>query len=168
MGPTRALERIGVFLHVMALGLFLGTIGELFAVKHYGEPIKLLPIALCVIGCLALAAAWLRPSRRGLQSVRGLMVFTLIGSLIGVYEHIQGNLELSQEIHRHMATMARIKAVLTGRNPLAAPGMLAVAALLLIAATYVTEALAKPGAGRAEKGEAEVRKPTPMRAWRSA
>lgn len=164
---TRALERVGAFLHGMTLLLLLGTIGELVAVKHYGEAIKLVPFALCVLGGVALAAAWFRPGRRVFLAVRAFMVVTMLGSLLGVYEHLEGNLETSREIHKHLATTARIKAMLSGADPIAAPGMLAVAALLLIAATYVSQALAGSGAGRDEIPSAAW-KPTPLRTSRSA
>jgi hypothetical protein len=144
MSPERTLERVRAFLHLMALLLFLGTIGELLSVKHYGEPIKLVPFALCGLGILAVVAVWTRPTRATLLGVRAVMIVTMFGSLLGVYEHIQGNLELAREIHRRATTMQRIKQTLTGRDPIAAPGMLAVAALLLLAATFVTTALARP------------------------
>jgi hypothetical protein len=167
MSHARALKRVQRFLSAMTLALFLGTIAELLSVKHYGEPIKLVPFALCLLGCAALAAVRLRPGRRVFLAVRAFMAVTMLGSLLGVYEHIEGNLETSREIHRHLATMARIKAMLTGRDPIAAPGMLAVAALLLIAATYVAETLARPDAGEPSHA-APASPPTPLRAWRSA
>ena len=164
---THALERVRTFLHAMTLLLFLGTIGELIAVKHYGEATKLVPFARCVLGCVALAAAWLRPGRCVFLAIRAFMVVTMFGSLLGVYEHIQGNLETSREIHKHLATTARIKAALSGADPIAAPGTLAVAALLLIAATFVSQALAGPDADRDDAG-AVAWKPTPLRTPRSA
>lgn len=165
MSHERALARVRTFLHVIALGLFMGTIGELLMVKHYGEPLKLVPFALCGAGCLAIVAAWRWPRQLVLLGVRGLMLGTMAGSLVGVYAHIEGNLASAQEIHRHATTVERIKQVLTGRNPIAAPGMLAVATLLLIAATYVTSALASP-----ERSEAvaERREPTRMRTSQTA
>lgn len=160
MSHERALARLRTFLYLMALGLFLGTIAELLMVKHYGETLKLVPFALCGVGCVVIFVVWLRPQRLILLAVRVLMLGIMAGSLLGVYEHIQGNLEFAQEIHRHATTMARIKQVLTGHNPIAAPGMLAVAALLLIAATYVTSALSVPELAPAP---ADLREPAPLR-----
>ena len=102
-----------------------------------------------------------------LLGVRAVMMATMLGSLLGVYEHIEGNLEFSKEVHRHATTMERIKQVLTGRSPLAAPGMLAVAALLLIAATFVTQSLSKPAAAEAEPAAVSW-SPTAMRSSRTA
>jgi len=162
----RALERVRVFLYAMTLLMFIGTIGELVAVKHYGGTIKLIPFALCVLGILGVVAAQLSERGSVLIAIRAVMAATMAGSLFGVYEHIQGNLATSKEIHRHLATVQRIEQTLQGRDPIAAPGMLAVGALLLIAATYVTTALARPE-NRLPNTEPMMREPTQLRSSRA-
>jgi hypothetical protein len=64
------------------------------------------------------------------------MTLVALGSLIGVWEHIAGNLSFALEIHPDLTIGQRVLAALSGANPLMAPGMLALAAILAIAATY--------------------------------
>lgn len=130
------LQRLRIFLIVLAAGLFAGTIVELFAVKHYGSTLQLLPFALCVAGLIGMGIVWLVPARNAIRGVRAAMVAIALSCLIGVWEHIQGNLEFAREVHRHATTRQLIEAAFHGRNPLIAPGTLAVAAALAVAATY--------------------------------
>lgn len=134
------LHRLGTFLHLLSIVLFAGTIAELLSVKHYGEPIRLVPFALCGLGLLALAAVWVRPTRGIVLVTRALMAVIAAGSLLGVYEHVRGNLEFAREVHPHASTIELLKATLTGRDPLMAPGILAVGAVIAIAATYALRA----------------------------
>ena len=168
MSHGRALERIRAFLYAMTLLLFIGTIAELLAVKHYGETLKLVPFALCVLGIVAVAVAWFSARPPVLLAIRAFMVVTMAGSVLGVYEHLQGNLATSKEIHRHATTMQRIEQTLQGRDPIAAPGMLAIGALLLIAATYVTASLGAPSRQSDVRNSLKIEKPTPFRSSRTA
>ena len=56
-------------------------------------------------------------------------------SLIGVWAHIEGNTGFEKELHPHATTTELVKAALTGRDPLMAPGILAIAALIAIVAS---------------------------------
>ena len=145
MTPRATLSRLRAFLHALAAGLFLGTIGELLSVKHYGEPVRLIPFALCLLGLIVLAVAWFRPGRRVLLASTGLLTVIAASSLLGVYFHVEGNLELVHEVHRHPTTRQLVEAALTGRNPLLAPGTLAVAAVIALAALYARTGLESIG-----------------------
>ncbi len=65
-----------------------------------------------------------------------------LGSLVGLYEHISNNIAFQLEIQPGSTTAQLIAAGLGGANPLLAPGILAVAAVLALAATYYHPALA--------------------------
>lgn len=158
-----ALRRLRVFLHLFAAGLFVGTIAELLSAKHYADPVQLVPFALCGLGLLALAAVWVSPERRVLWGVGLLMGVIASGSLLGIYEHIQGNIDLVHEIHRNPTNRQLIDAVLTGRNPLLAPGTLAVAAGIAIAGLYATSKLALSAAR--ESVDAVETEPEQARRW---
>ncbi|MFN8468380.1 MAG: hypothetical protein U0X20_22675, partial [Caldilineaceae bacterium] len=63
------------------------------------------------------------------------------GSLLGIYEHVAGNIAFAQEILPGTPTADLLLEGLTGANPFLAPGMLAVGALIALAATYGHPAL---------------------------
>jgi hypothetical protein len=73
------------------------------------------------------------------------MVAILLGSLFGIYEHVSNNLAFELEIYPNEAVTDALLHAFGGANPLLAPGVLGLAALLAIAATYYHSALRSPG-----------------------
>jgi hypothetical protein len=136
------LQRLRTFLLLLAAGLSLGAIVELWAANHTEEPLQWVPFVLCGLSVVAISAALLRPQRGVLLTLRGIMVLMVGGSLLGIYEHVAGNIAFAQEIHPNLDAGALLLEGLTGGNPLLAPGTLAVAALIALAATYYHPALA--------------------------
>lgn len=96
------------------------------------------------LGLIAGLAALLRPRRGTLLALR----LVIAGAALGCYERIENNLELVREIRPSAALSQIWLQVLRGASPLLAPGILALAATLAIAATYYHPALwASQGAG---------------------
>ena len=60
-----------------------------------------------------------------------------------MYLHLDGNIDFQREIDPSAPASDMLLSVLGGANPLLAPGILSVAAVLAIAATYHHPALAK-------------------------
>jgi len=146
VGPLRdtaILQRLRTFLLWLAVLLSAGALVELWAADHTEEPLQWVPFVLCGLSLIVLAAALLRPQRGVLLALRGVMVLMVLGSLLGIYEHVAGNIAFAQEIRPTTAGFDLLLEGLTGANPLLAPGMLAVAALIALAATYCHPALAK-------------------------
>lgn len=130
------LERLRRFLLAMAGLLFVGTLIELALIKHWGEPLQLTPFVLSVVGLASVVWAWGRTARGPLMTLRALMVPLALASLVGVYVHVSGNVAIFTETHANAEPLKLIAAGLGGRNPLVAPGMLALAGILAAAATY--------------------------------
>ncbi len=139
------LRRLRGFLGVLAAALFVGTAGELLLVGHTEDLLQLIPFALCALGVLALAAAWRSPGRASTITLRAVMALTVAGCVVGVAQHANGNLEIVRETRPNATTGQVLSATLGGGNPLFAPGILAVAAALSVAATY--SAPARPSNG---------------------
>lgn len=137
----RALRQLGRFLHLLAIALFIGTILELIAAKHYDEPTQLIPFLLCGLGIGLVALAWGRPTVRTIRWLRAVMLVIAAGSVLGVYFHVSGNMEFAREIHPDASLWTLLRAGIQGRDPLLAPGVLAVAAAVSIAATTTTTTL---------------------------
>jgi hypothetical protein len=131
-----ALQHLRLFLCSLSALVFAGAIAELLSVKHYGDRVQLIPFAMCGIGLALLLLFWWRPGPGVLKVMRVMMGLIALSSLMGVYEHIEGNLGFAREVHLHADRMALLNAALTGRDPLMAPEILAVAATIAIAASY--------------------------------
>ncbi|MER3437798.1 MAG: hypothetical protein C4346_09555 [Chloroflexota bacterium] len=136
------LQRLHRFLHLLAAAMFAGTIAELIAAKHYQDGVQFIPFALCAAGLIAVLAAWRRPDHKTLRSVRVLLIVIALGSLWGIWEHVEGNLAFVHEVRPHADTATVIRSTLQGGAPILAPAALAAAAAVGIAATYASIVLA--------------------------
>ncbi len=134
------LQRLRTFLRWLAAALFAGTVVELLLAGHTDSPMQFVPFVLCVLGLLILWRTGRQLSRRGLLALRLSMAVIAAGSLLGAWEHFEGNYEFARETHPHAARWTLVRSGLTGRDPLLAPGILAAAAAVTLAATYGLDA----------------------------
>ena len=143
MQMTTVEQRLRTFLLGLSAWMCLGTIVELFLAKHYDDAVQLVPFVLCGVGLIAVVAALRRPMRRTLLTLRGVMSLLVLGSLIGVYEHLVSNFAFQLDMRPSAVWSDVWLQALRGAAPLLAPGILAVAALIAIAATYAHPALSR-------------------------
>src|SRR6267378_7427779 len=134
MGPSATLFRLRRFLLVFSVLLFGGTVVELLLVKHWGDVVQLIPFALCGLGSIAALLVLLRPRRATLLGLRVCMGVVVCGSLFGIYEHLSNNIAFQREIKPSAPTADVLVSAVAGGNPLLAPGTLAAAAVLALAA----------------------------------
>lgn len=137
------LLRLRSFLLTLSALLFIGTICELWLINHLETLVQLLPFALCGLGLAAVLVVLLRPQRATIRGLRAWMGLVALGSLFGSYEHIENNISFHKELHPHAPTAELVMGAIGGANPLLAPGILALAAMLALAATYYHPALRK-------------------------
>ena len=136
MNAEATLLRLRQFLIVISAGVFVMTVSELFFLSHWSEMIQYLPFALSGLGLLTLFLAYFRPSRSTFLALRWAMIIIAICSLIGFYEHMANNLAFQMEIQPNGTTAEFIWAMLEGANPVLAPGILTLGAVIGLAATY--------------------------------
>lgn len=141
MSPAEVLRRLRLFLLVFSILLLGGALVELLMVEHTGDAVQLIPFALCGLGVAAVLAALLKPRRATFQALRVCMLLVVCGSLYGVYSHVENNYEFQREVHPNASASELMWGALAGANPLLAPGILAVAAMLALAAAYRHPAL---------------------------
>lgn len=125
----------------------LGLVGELLLIGHTEEALQLAPIALG--GLTALAAAWAArtPDDAAPKPLRALSLALVLTSALGVWEHLESNLEFERELRPDQSTVTALLGALSGSSPLLAPGALVVAALALAAAVWrLTPGSRAPGA----------------------
>lgn len=135
------LERLRKFLLAAALSIFAVTLLELWLIDHTQEAVQLTPFILCGAGLVVVTAALLHPSRASLNTLRITMLVDALGGLVGVGFHVWRNFTFEQEIRPAVPAGDLLLPALKGAAPLVAPGMLFLAALLAIAATYAHPAL---------------------------
>ncbi|MBC8031019.1 MAG: hypothetical protein H7Z16_12975 [Pyrinomonadaceae bacterium] len=133
---AEVLRRLRRFLLVLALFLFGGALVELWLVGHTKDLIQLLAFALAGAGALAVLVVVFRLNSATVRILRVCMLVIALGSLFGMYEHFTGNVAFAREIQPNSAAAQLFWRGLQGGNPLLAPGVLAVAAVLALSATY--------------------------------
>jgi hypothetical protein len=143
-----ALVRLRSLLFLLAASLYCGTIADLLAAKHYQSLLQFVPFGLCALGLVTVALVWKRPEPRIVAAARFAMLVIAGGSLLGIYEHIAGNLNFVHEVRPHADGMTLLKATLQGGDPILAPGVLAVAAAVTILATFTSSVITRGSAER--------------------
>lgn len=124
------------FLVWVSIFIFAGTLLELFLLEHYEENIQYLPFILSIIGILVLITAWFKQTKATILTMRWFMVIVGLGSLVGIYFHLYHDMAVIQYKNPAISSgTAFWQAVLDGL-PLIAPGVLFLAGILGIAATY--------------------------------
>jgi len=129
-------EQYRRFLLLLSAFILVGTLAELWFEEHFESAMQLVPSVLCGLGLIALLPAWLTPGKRSLQILRVVMALILLGGLFGIYEHIAHNLAFELEIRPNATASEVWGEALHGASPLLAPGILSLAGLLALAATY--------------------------------
>lgn len=142
MGAAEVLNRLRRFLLVLSLFLFGGALVELWLVGHTKELVQWIAFALAGVGALATVVVLFRLRPITVRVLRVCMIVVVLGSLFGMYEHFSGNVAFAREVKPNSTTSELFWRGLQGGNPLLAPGMLAVAAMLAFSATYRYEVVA--------------------------
>lgn len=142
MSPELALARPRRLLFGVAAAAFAGTIVELVLAEHWEEAAQLIPLVLAMVGLATVVAGAFRPSRATLWLLRAAMLPVALGTLLGVREHLEGNAEIFVEVNAGAALPEAIWGALSGAAPVLAPGILVLAAVIALAATYQHPALA--------------------------
>lgn len=136
MTAAEVLRRLRKFLLLLAVCLFAGGLAELWLVGHTEEFVQWVAFVLAGMGALASMLVLFRLSRATVRILRVCMLAVVLGSLFGIYQHISGNIAFAREVQPDISTSQLFWRGLQGGNPLLAPGILAVGALLALSATY--------------------------------
>jgi hypothetical protein len=123
---------------VLALA-FLATLMvplELLLIEHYEEPFMLIPFVLSGLALLAMSMVLIWPNKNVLRFFQVVMVLLIIGSLLGVFFHLSGNLEVVEEVHSDLRGLPMIWEVLSSAAPALAPGLLAQVGLMGLLYSY--------------------------------
>ncbi|NUM46723.1 MAG: hypothetical protein HUU38_18620 [Anaerolineales bacterium] len=143
MSEQTLLQRYRLFLFLLTGAIFIGVLVELYFTEHTESLPQWIPFVLSGLGLVALVGVLVRPQRAMILALRGVMGLVTLGSFFGIFEHIEHNLEFALEIRPNAVASDVFFEALGGPNPLLAPGILALGALLALAATYYHPALNK-------------------------
>lgn len=133
----------------LALGLFLlgsgGTAAELLLLEHFEDPWQWTPIALLGLGFAAGVAIALRATAGWLRVFRSLMWLYLFAGVLGIYLHLNSNVEFERELNPAVGGFDLVVDVLMGAMPALAPGQMIQVGLLGLLVMLRHPALTRPG-----------------------
>ena len=133
---AEVLKQLRKFLLMLAILLFAGAVVELWLVGHTEDWLQWIPFVLAIVGIVVVLMLLARPGETAIKVMRIWMALVVLGTLFGVYQHIAGNIAFEREVDPNATTSQLAWQGVGGGNPLLAPGILAIAALLSVAATY--------------------------------
>ncbi len=136
-------SRIRRVLLITVLLIFIGTLIELYLNEHNENRLQKIPIYLSGLGALSVAWAYLRTNKWSLYTLRLVMLIMGPAGMYGVYEHFVSNRAFEAEIRPNATSQEIFRNALSGGNPLLAPGIISLAALLALIATYQHPVLTK-------------------------
>jgi len=119
--------------------LLVGIAGvglELVLLEHYEDPWQWAPLALLGAGLVVGAALVVRPARWTVQSLRAVMTVYLLAGGVGIYFHLNANLEFERELRPSMAGTELVVETFRGAMPALAPGAMAQLGLLGLLVTF--------------------------------
>ena len=124
--------------------VFIGLVGlevELALLKHVESATQWIPHVSLMIGFLSAVVVYFRPGPPTLKLFRAIMLAFLGVGALGVYLHLQGNVEFALERDPSLTGLSLIWKALRGATPALAPGALAQLGLLGLLYTYKHPAL---------------------------
>jgi uncharacterized membrane protein YqjE len=136
MSENPVTHRLRQFVLGLAALATLVTPLELIFVEHYSEPLMIIPLVLIGLSLLAIIAIVFWPNAKVFKVFRGVMLLLIVGSAVGVFFHLRGNVEVVQEVDSELQGLSRIWGIVTGGAPALAPGLLAQVGLLGFLYTY--------------------------------
>jgi hypothetical protein len=136
MSAAEILRRLRLFLLALTCLLLMGTLLELWLVNHTDDAVQWVPFVLAGAGILVALIVLARPRPATVRLLRWCMLLLIVGSMFGIFEHVSNNISFEREIQPNATVNRLIWRGFSGPNPLLAPGTLAIAAVLALAATY--------------------------------
>lgn len=127
---------------ILIFGL-VGTEFELVLLKHTDGFWQLVPVVL--VGLTLVLAVWatIAPGRASLGILQIVMSVFLVVGIVGVYQHLTGNIAYEKESNPGLAGAELYKAAMMGSTPLLAPGVLLQLGLIGLLYTYRHPALTR-------------------------
>lgn len=129
------LQRLRRFLLGLAIFICMGTIVELWLSDHDQQTLQYIPFVLSTLGLLVSGVVLFRPNRNTIRALRMVMPLVALGSLAGIGLHLRGNFAFEMDIRPNATASEVLMDALKGAAPLLAPGIMALAAALALAAT---------------------------------
>lgn len=135
-----------LLLGLMLLGM-LGLAAELLLLEHYDNVWQWVPLICLALGLVLTLAVGMRPGAGVLRAFRALMALYVAAGALGMYLHLDGNVEFERESDATLTGLPLLWESLHGATPTLAPGALAQLGLLGLVLAWRHPALRRTAPG---------------------
>jgi hypothetical protein len=139
---TDAARRI--LLGILLLGV-IGINAELLLLSHTEDATQWIPLVLNDLTVVMSAVVFFRPTGPNIRLFQMVMLLMIVSGAVGMYLHLQANMEFQLEMDATLAGWALLKKSIVAKAPPAlAPGVMMQLGLIGLAYTFKHPALAAP------------------------
>ena len=139
---TDAARRI--LLGILLLGV-IGISAELLLLSHTEDATQWIPLVLNDLTVVMSAVVFFRPTGANVRLFQMVMLLMIVSGAVGMYLHLQANMEFQLEMDATLAGWALLKKSIVAKAPPAlAPGVMMQLGLIGLAYTFKHPALAAP------------------------
>jgi hypothetical protein len=134
--------------------VFIAVVGlevELALLRHAETLNQWIPHVALLTGLISTVAVYIRPGPATIRFFQAVMFIFLIVGALGVYLHVQGNVEFALERDPSLTGTRLIWKALRGATPALAPGAMAQLGLLGLLYSYRHPAFARRSAPELER-----------------
>ncbi len=124
-----------IVLALLVAGM-VGLAAELLLLEHYDSWQQWIPLVMLALGLPAAIVVWRTPSPETIRVFRQLMSLWMVTGALGLYFHLQGNIEFALERDPALRGIGLLWKAMRGATPTLAPGALAQLGLLGLAYTF--------------------------------
>ena len=108
----------------------MGTVTELLLLGHTESWQQWIPVTALLVGLAAIVLAVRSPGILSLRAFRWLMIAWVAIGALGIYFHMQGNVEFELERAQSLTGLPLVWNVMTGATPILGPGAMVLLALI--------------------------------------
>ena len=133
MDPSTSIRR--VLLATLGVGM-IGMGAELLLIGHVDSVQQQIPLILLAVGAATVAWHAAAPRLVTVRALQAAMTLFIVSGLIGVWLHLQGNVEFELEMYPSMRGIELVQKTLTGATPVLAPGSMTLLGLIGLTHSY--------------------------------
>ena len=133
-----------ILLGILLLGV-IGINAELLLLSHTEDATQWIPLVLNDLTVVMSAVVFFRPTGPNIRLFQMVMLLMIVSGAVGMYLHLQANMEFQLEMDATLAGWALLKKSIVAKAPPAlAPGVMMQLGLIGLAYTFKHPALAAP------------------------
>ena len=133
--PNTVTALRGFVLALFLMGV-LGTGAELLLLEHTEDTWQWIPLILMALSLVVLGWCVVDRRPRSMRAFQGTMLLFVLGGSVGLWLHVQSNVEFELEMYPSMAGLELFWEAAMGALPVLAPGAMIQLGLLGLAYTY--------------------------------